>query len=51
MKILFIMSEDVVELRETLQKDRLSNHHDASKNQKGNSITIETKYDILNFTR
>ena len=50
-KILFIMSEDVVELRETLPTDRLSNHHDASENQKGNNITSEIKYDIFNFTR
>ena len=37
------MSEDVVELRETLQKDRLSNNHDASQNERGNNIKIEIR--------
>ena len=43
------MSEDVVELQETQQEDRLNNHH-ASENKKDNSIRIDARYKILHYT-
>ena len=44
-----IMSEDVVELQETQQEDRLNNHH-ASENKKDNNIRIDARYEILHHT-